>query len=299
MPTSPPRTRARQVAARGVAAAIAAALLLSGCGDDSDPADDGSTSTTAAEPTSTTAAPSTTEPAQDAQPVGVYFVRGEDVAVARGSAQPPEVARGALEALLAGPQEGAADMTTEIPNGTELIDLSVQDGRAVVDLSGAFVDGGGSLSMQLRAAQVVFTLTQFDTVDSVTFRIDGAEVDGLGGEGVPATDVDRSDFSEVTPLILVTSPLPGESVEGGGVEVAGVSNTFEANVLYEVTGPDGAVLDEGFTTATAGNGTWGDFSFQASWDGAVSGTATLVVYAEDMESGGRRDVYEVPLQLGG
>ena len=146
---------------------------------------------------------------------------------------------------------------------------------------------------------MVFTLTQFDTVDSVTFRIDGEEVDGLGGEGIPAADVDRSDFTEVTPLILVTSPLPGEVVDGTSVAVAGISNTFEANVLYEVTGPDGVVLDEGFTTATAGNGTWGDFSFEASWDGSASGLATLTVFAEDMESGGRRDVYEVPLQLGG
>ncbi len=298
MPTSTPHIRARQLATRGAVAAVAAALLLTGCGDDSDPGDD-STSTTAAETTSTSAAPSTTEPAPDAQPVGVFFVRGEDVAVARGAAQPPEVARGALEALLLGPDEGAADMTSEIPDGTELLDLSVQDGRAVVDLSGEFVQGGGSLSMQLRAAQVVFTLTQFDTVDTVTFRIDGEEVDGLGGEGVPATDVDRSDFTDVTPLVLVTSPLPGEAVDGASVQVAGISNTFEANVLYELTGPDGAVLDEGFTTATAGTGTWGEFTFEATWEAGTTGVATLTVFQENMESGGRQDVYEVPLQLGG
>ena len=300
MPTSTSHTgRARHLGARALVAALAATLLLTGCGDDGDDPGDTTSSSTTAETTSTTAATSTSEPAEDAQPVGVFFVRGEDVAVARGSAQAPEVARGAVEALLAGPGDDAPGMTSEVPEGTELLDLAVQDGRAVVDLSGEFVAGGGSLSMQLRAAQVVFTLTQFDTVQSVTFRIDGAEVDGLGGEGIPATDVDRSDFTDVTPLVLVTSPLPGEQVEGTSVQVTGISNTFEANVLYEVQGSDGEVLDEGFTTATAGTGTWGEFAFEASWDAGATGGATLLVYQEDMESGGRQDVYEVPLQLGG
>ena len=170
-------------------------------------------------------------------------------------------------------------------------------GQATVDLSAEFVSGGGSLSMQLRTAQVVFTLTQFDTIDRVTFRIDGEAVEGLGGEGVPAAELDRSDFREVTPLVLVTGPLPGTDATSP-LTVEGISNTFEANVLYELLGPDGAVLAEGFTTATAGTGTWGEFSVDIAWDGAPTGTGTLSVYQENMESGGRQDVYEVPIELG-
>jgi hypothetical protein len=99
-------------------------------------------------------------------------------------------------------------------------------------------------------------------------------------------------------LIRVTSPQPGQAVNGS-VQVEGTSNTFEATVLYEVQGPDGEVLDEGFTTATAGSGTWGEFSFEASWEPSAQGAGTLVLFQEDMESGGRQDVVEVPLQMGG
>ena len=293
-----PATRRRRTGRAAVAALLAATLLLAACGEDTGDDGDEGTSTSSTTETTTTSSSETSEPAEDVRPVGVYFVRGEKVAVARGGAEAPELARGALEALLAGPGEGAADMTSAVPAGSELLGLTIEDGVATADLSSEFASGGGSLSMQLRAAQVVFTLTQFDTVESVTLTIDGAEVDGLGGEGIPVTDVDRADFTGVTPLVLVTSPLPGEDANGS-LRAEGISNTFEANVLYEVQGPEGEVLDSGFTTATAGTGTWGEFSFEASWDAGASGTGVLVVYQEDMESGGRQDVYEVPIRLGG
>jgi hypothetical protein len=114
----------------------------------------------------------------------------------------------------------------------------------------------------------------------------------------PETSAPETSEPGEGPLIRVTSPQPGEAVDGS-VQVEGTANTFEATVLYEVLGPTGEVLDEGFTTATAGSGTWGDFSFEATWDTGVTGEGTLVLFQEDMESGGRRDVVEVPLQLGG
>lgn len=281
-------------------AAVVLACLPAACGDDDGEGDGGTTSTTADATTSSTSSSTTSsEPAAEAVPVAVFFVRDEKVAAARADVAPPATARGAIEALLGGPDDvtGADDMTSAVPGGTELLDLAVEDGTALVDLSAEFTSGGGSLSMQLRAAQVVFTLTQFDTVDDVTFRIDGEPVDALGGEGVPAADLDRSDFDAVTPLVLVTSPLPGEPAESP-LAVEGISNTFEANVLYEVVDAEGTTLAAGFTTATAGTGTWGEFAFDAAWTDEVSGEVTLVVYQEDMEDGGRRDVYEVPLDAG-
>jgi germination protein M len=297
----------------GRPAAVLAAVALSlgpvACGDDSDQGADTTTSTTTSTTTTTATTTTdatddpegtaTTDPAADTVRVGVFFVRDEQVTVDGASVEPPSTARGSLEALLAGPDADAqqAGMTSAVPEGTQLLDVSVDGGNAVVDLSSEFVSGGGSLSMQLRAAQVVFTLTQFDTVDTVTFRIDGAEVDGLGGEGIPATRVDRAEFANVTPLVLVTSPLPGDEVTSP-LTARGTSNTFEATVLYELLGPDGEVLDEGFTTATAGSGTWGDFSFEVSWAAGVTGTGTLVAFQENMEDGGRQDVHEVPIDLG-
>ena len=202
-------------------------------------------------PTTVPVTTTTSVPAGDAVAVNVYFVRNELVATAGRAATAPAVARGALTELLAGPDdfETGIGMTTEIPEGTELLGVDITDGAATVDLSGEFQSGGGSLSMQLRVAEVVFTLTQFPTVETVSFELDGEAVEFIGGEGIDATDVTRAEMSNVTPFILVESPVPGETVEDT-FEVTGISNTFEANVQYRLVGGDGTVLDEGFTTAT-------------------------------------------------
>ncbi len=284
---------------------LVAALLLAvaaSCGSDGE---DGAATTTAA-PTS---APSTTSvgsaTSTTAGGVGgeadvlVYFARDEAVATAGATVPDPAVAGGAMTALLAGPDEVASDagMSTEIPDGTRLNSVVIDNGAATVDLSGEFASGGGSLSMQLRVAQVVFTLTQFDSVDEVDIRLDGEAVDGIGGEGVPSEDLTRSDFEDVTPLILVESPVPGATVTSP-VELSGLSNTFEANVRYSVTRADGTVLADGFTTATAGTGTWGTFSVSVPLDGSPAGAGTVTAFEESAEDGSRVNVYEVPVTLG-
>ena len=267
-------------------------LLAGGCGDDS--GDEASVDTTTTAPPTTALSTTTSVPAGDAVAVNVYFVRNEYVATAGRTATAPAVARGALTELLAGPDdlETGIGMTTAIPAGTELLGIDITDGEATVDLSGEFQSGGGSLSMQLRVAEVVFTLTQFPTVETVSFELDGEAVEFIGGEGIDATDVTRAEMSNVTPFILVESPVPGETVEDT-FAVTGISNTFEANVQFRLVGPDDAILDEGFTTATAGTGTWGDFAFDVT--SAVAVTGTLEVFEESAEDGSVINLYEVPL----
>lgn len=269
-------------------------LLAVACGDDGDEASDETSA-----PTTTTAVAdtSTSVPAGDAVAVRVYFARGEFVATAGRAATAPAVARGALTELLAGPDdfEAGIGMTTEIPEGTELLGVDITDGAATVDLSADFQSGGGSLSMQLRVAEVVFTATQFSSVETVSIELDGEAVAAIGGEGVDATDLTRADFENVTPFVLVESPVPGETVSNP-FEVTGISNTFEANVRYRLVGADGTVLDDSFTTATAGTGTWGDFAFDVAFDAV--GEGTLEVFEESAEDGSVINLYEVPLRLG-
>lgn len=288
---------------RGPWALVTAFLLvgvLAACGSDGG---DDAASTTSSPPTS---APTTTAPSGTTTTAGggeadvlVYFTRNEGVATAGRAVVTPAVAGGALEALLAGPDnvEEGVGMDTAIPEGSELLGVDIVDGTATVDLSGAFASGGGSLSMQLRVAQVVFTLTQFDTVDEVDIHLDGEAVDGIGGEGVASEDLTRADFENVTPLILVESPVPGATVSSP-VDLAGLSNTFEANVRYTVTAADGTVLADGFTTATAGTGTWGTFSESVALDGSPTGAGTVTAFEESAEDGSRVNVYEVPVTFG-
>lgn len=274
------------------------ALLLVGlavaCGDDGDGGGDdvATTGSTVAGSTTTTAADGGTE-------VRVYFARDEFVATAGRTVPAPAVAREAITELLAGPDGFEADigMTSEIPAGTELLGLDIADGVATVDLSRQFESGGGSLSMQLRIGQVVFTLTQFDSVDTVDIELDGAAVDYIGGEGLAATDLDRAGSVNVTPPILVESPVPGESV-ASPLEVTGIANTFEANVVYSVTDGDGLIVDEGFTTASAGNGVWGDFAFTTTFEVPRAGVGAVIVFQEDAATGDQVDVYEVPVRVG-
>ena len=269
-------------------------IALAGCGDDGD-----DTATTTSEATATTADGSvTTTPDGDLAAVKVYFALNEAVATAGRTVAAPAVGKGAVEALLAGPEgiEVEMGMTTAIPEGTELLGLDIADGVATVDLSEEYEGGGGSLSMQLRVAQVVFTLTQFDNVDTVEFRIDGAPVESIGGEGVMVDGVDRSSFTNVTPAVLIESPVPGEVVSSP-LEITGMANTFEATVNYTVTDGDGLIVTEGFTTATAGMGTFGTFSATATFRVPTPGVGSVIGFEISPQDGSQANVYEVPVDI--
>ena len=93
--------------------------------------------------------------------------------------------------------------------------------------------------MRERLAQVVFTLTQFPSVERVAFRVAGTPTTVFGGEGVMLDpQVDRSDFADITPLVFVESVAPGDAITTP-VKVAGMSNTFEANVRIGSSAPTG------------------------------------------------------------
>lgn len=289
---------------------VAGLLAFGGCGDDDDTTAPTATADAAASPgvpTATAAAsvtpakptPTASQPATSAADVAVavYFARDEKVATAGRTVTAPAVARGALEALLAGPNaaEKGAGMGSAIPAGTRLLGITIDKGLATVDVSKEFASGGGSLSMTTRVAQVVYTLTQFDTVERVTIRIDGREVEGIGGEGVPAKDLTRDDFRDNTPLILVETPLPGQEV-GTEIRVEGESNTFEASLSWEVRDGAGKVVREGFATATSGTGTWGTFAFTIELPRMDTGPMTLVLFERSARDGSPVNVYEVPLK---
>src|SRR5688572_31898073 len=95
--------------------------------------------------------------------------------VRRPLPQPEAPGTAAMEALLAGPneQESAAGISTVIPDGARLLGLEVTAGIATVDLSREFEPSTGTTGELLTLAQVVYTLTQFPTVDAVRFRLEG------------------------------------------------------------------------------------------------------------------------------
>jgi len=195
----------------------------------------------------------------------------------------------ALEALLAGPDPFEEDygLRTSIPDGTQLLGLTIEDEIARVDLTSEFESGGGSASMQTRLAQVVYTITQFPTVKGVVFSLDGEPIDVLGGEGViidhPLT---RRDYVELLPSILVTSPALNRTVESP-VVIRGSANVFEANVTVQILDQNENVLAETFTTATCGTGCRGTYRVAVSYEVEREQSGTIVVHDDDAAGVGR------------
>jgi germination protein M len=225
-----------------------------------------------------------TEPPASTVTYQVWFANDEGLFVSyRTSPATPRVGTAALEALLDGPDsfEEGYGLRTSIPDGTQLLGLSIDDGIASVDLTSEFETGGGSASMQTRLAQVVYTIAQFPTVEGVVFSLDGEPIDVLGGEGViidhPLT---RRDFAELLPAILVLSPALTQEVESP-VLIRGSANVFEANVSIQILDENDKVLAETFTTATCGSGCRGTFRIQVPFEVDHAQEGTIVVHDDD------------------
>lgn len=239
--------------------------------------------TTPAPPTTavpTTAVPTTTVPGGLVD-VKVYLVRDTRLVIAHRQVAGPAILRGAVTALLEGPTaaERTAGLTSAVPADTSLLDLALADGTATVDLSGQYGTGGGSLSMQSRVAQVVFTATQFANADQVVFRMDGAPVEFLGGEGLVLTEpqtrmmVDR----ELTGSVLIDTPTPGATVRSP-FTVTGEGDVYEGQFPIEVWA--GGRQIGGVAPVWAGAwGTWAPFEATITLD-APSGPIELVAYDE-------------------
>ncbi|NMA69867.1 MAG: GerMN domain-containing protein [Desulfitobacterium sp.] len=63
---------------------------------------------------------------------------------------------------------------------TELLDIALKDGVAVVDLSREFTEVFGNVNQEVAVYGLVNTLTQFPTVREVEFRIEGKPLNQLG-----------------------------------------------------------------------------------------------------------------------
>lgn len=286
----------------GVLIAVTA-LALSACGSSDD--DVVAPKTTTTEPPTSTSVPapsttSTTSPTPtETIGVRVYFVDEDRLASAfRRMTATKAVATAALTELLAGP--AAADgMTSAVPGGTRLLGVAVADGVATVDLSGEFGSGGGSLSMLLRVGQVVYTATQFPTVQRVAFRIDGTPVSVLGGEGLLLSAYDtRRDFEDVLPAIFVDSPAAGEPVTSP-LRVRGTADVFEAQFTLELRDGSGRVALTRPVMATSGTGTRGSFDVVVNLPRGLNGPGTVVVFDASAKDGSRTLVEEVPVTFAG
>jgi hypothetical protein len=214
--------------------------------------------------------------------VKVYLLREGRLVIAHRQVRGPAVLKAALTALLEGPAaaEQGSGVDSAVPAGTRLLDVAVaNDGQTTVDLSVEYGTGGGTLSMEARVAQVVFTATQFPNVTQVLFRMDGSTIEFLGGEGLILTEpqtratTDRS----VTGTVLIDTPDPGAVVHSP-FTITGEGDVYEAQFPIEVWA--GGRQVGGVAPVTAGAwGTWAAFEATVTVD-APPGPIELVAYDE-------------------
>jgi hypothetical protein len=202
-----------------------------------------------------------------------FLLDGRVQPVLRTVPKTEAVATAALGQLLTGPtsEEKQLGLTTEVPAGTT---LSVDKTGDVLTVHGDVPDGAP-------LAQVVYTLTQFPSAQTVE----------VGGK-----QYTRGSFEQLTPAILVELPLPFEQVKSP-LRLAGSANTFEATFQYELKDATGKILAKHFVTATSGNGVRGTYDVSIPFTVAKAGVGTLTVYENSAANGKRINQISIPLTL--
>lgn len=88
-----------------------------------------------------------------------------------------------IKSLLSGPAAGDKNCMSLIPEGTRLLGASVKNGIATLNFSEEFEFNGISAdSYRAQLMQVVYTATEFSTVESVQFLINGQRREYMGSE---------------------------------------------------------------------------------------------------------------------
>jgi spore germination protein GerM len=116
----------------------------------------------------------------------VWLLRGEHGVPVRHSVPALTPATAAVRALLAGPSpaERRRGLASTIPSGTRLRGISLHGRVATIDLTSRYASGGGTLSMTLRLAQLVYTATSVRPITGVLLHLDGRDTKVFGGEGL-------------------------------------------------------------------------------------------------------------------
>ncbi len=210
------------------------------------------------------------------------------------------VARAAIEQLLAGPSEGeqvsVPAISSQVPEGSRLNDIGISSGTATIDLNAAFGASDQVAAAAVRVAQVVFTLTQFPTVDDVQFLQDGEPVSVQTSQGdLVSRPVSRDDYRDFEAIVSVDQPAYGGSADNP-MRVLGEGAVFEAVFQYALTDADGMIIAQGTAMTTEGN-TWAPFDFTIDYQVDSPQAGALIVWVDSAKDGSRIDIREYPVHL--
>jgi hypothetical protein len=203
----------------------------------------------------------------------------------------------ALQILLGGPtnEESAAGVSSAITPGTDLLGLLIDHGVATVYLSEAFTAEETPAIAVGSLSQIVYTLTQFDSIDEVLFDVNGVPLTNFGGYELDGPQR-RADFADQLPFILVESPGIGQRVSSP-VTIAGTADVFEAVVSIAILDEHGRTVASTFTMATCGTGCRGSYATDVRYHVRTRQPGTLRVYEVSAMDGSPIHVVEIPVIL--
>jgi len=218
--------------------------------------------------------PTTTVAPTPLTKVVAYFLAGEKVQpAARFVPQTGSLPGTTLLALQDGltPRERALGWTT-----------------AIVPPLGTLAESPTTLTLTLQGQQSRSALAQ---VYYTLAALPGPRAIVIDGRRYTAAD-----FENVTPAILVESPLPFARVPSP-LRATGTANTFEATFQYELKDAAGKILAKHFVTATSGNGVRGTFAVTIPFRVAQAQRGTLSVFENSAATGKRVHESDIPLML--
>jgi hypothetical protein len=133
---------------------------------------------------------------------------------------------------------------------------------------------------RVKLAAQVYTLSQYTPAVPIV----------IGGKGYY-----RANFEDLTPTILVETPLPLDAVSSP-LPLQGTANTFEATFEYQLLDPAGKIVSHGVVTASSGSGTRGVYITKVPFE-APNGLDKLVVFERSAADGSKIHQVEIPLSL--
>lgn len=180
------------------------------------------------------AAPAAAAAATPAAPtdtaVRLYFTAGEQFSVVDRTIKTYRTkALPTINALLRGPTEAerARDITTQIPAGVRIRQLTLDGTAAVIELSPAFLDGipadprgrtkAQAIALNARLGQVIYTLTQFEQIRTAKVLSAGQLLDvATPGQSTarPPSPLGRGDFAKPATGPKRELRPPGEALAG-------------------------------------------------------------------------------------
>lgn len=92
----------------------------------------------------------------------------------------------AIKELIKGPniEERRAGLLSAVPQGLRIRDIRMINKTAVIDFNGAIEENATGNILLSRIDQIVYTATQFGTVDSIMIKVNGRAKKFLGNEGL-------------------------------------------------------------------------------------------------------------------